>query len=95
MGIITEHFHAKRLKDFNINIKTKFQDGDKVSERNSDNSYNEDIKNGIILNKTYFKDDKPIHMEKEFDPSLLYTFVISSELDNDVICSNCRYAWKR
>lgn len=89
MGIITMHFHSKRLKHFNINIKTKFQDENRVSERNTDNSYNDDIKSGIILNKTYFKDDKPIHMEKIFNPSLLYTFMINSELEEERTCLNC------
>ena len=28
MSTITERFHDKRLKKFNINIKTKFQDGE-------------------------------------------------------------------
>lgn len=95
MGIITEHFHSKRLNKFNININTKFQDGNKVKERNSNNSCNEDIKNGIILNKTYFKANKPIHIEKDFNPSMLYTFIINSELDRDMECVNCRNARKR
>ena len=89
MGIVTEHFQSKRLKEFNINIKTKFQDGKNIKEKNSDNSYNEDIKNGVILNKTYFKDGKPIHIEKEFNPSLIYSFVIHEELENEITCANC------
>ena len=89
MGIITEHFHSKRLKAFNINIKTKYQDGANVKERNTNNSYNDDIKGGIVLNKTYFKDDKQIHIEKEFNPSLLYTFMINSKLEDEITCSNC------
>lgn len=95
MGIITEHFHSKRLNKFNININTKFQDGNKVKERNSNNFCDEDIKNGIILNKTYFKEGKPIHIENDFNPSMLYTFIINSELDSDMECVNCRNAWKR
>lgn len=89
MSIITEKFHDKRLKKFGINIKTKFQDGNNISERNSDNSYNDDIKNGIILNKTYFKNDIPIHMENNFNPSLLYSFVLNKELESDIKCPNC------
>lgn len=89
MSTITERFHDKRLKKFNINIKTKFQDGENVSERNSNNSYNDDIKNGIILNKTYFKNNQPIHIENKFNPSLLYSFVINNELESDIKCPNC------
>lgn len=89
MSIITEKFHDERLKKFGINIKTKFQDGNNVSERNSDNSYNDDIKNAIILNKTYFKNNVPIHMENNFNPSLLYSFMINKEFESDIKCPNC------
>ena len=89
MGIITEHFQFKRLKNFGINIKTKFQDGKNVCERNSDNSYNEDVQKGVILNKTYFLSGKPIYMESNYNPSILYSFVMREQVNSDIICDNC------
>ena len=89
MGVVTEHFHEKRLKDFHINIKTKFQDGSRICERNSDNSYNDDIKNGIILNKTYFKDGNPVFAENDFNPSILYSLVMNGQLESELNCPNC------
>ena len=47
MKTVTDYFHEERLKKWNINIKTKFQDGQEVKERNSDDSYNDDIRNVI------------------------------------------------
>ncbi|MBQ7668630.1 MAG: hypothetical protein IJS47_04830 [Clostridia bacterium] len=89
MATVTEHFHKKRLRDKNINIKTKYKDGESVCERNSDNSRNDDIKNGVILNKTYFKNGTPVFAETDFNPSLLYSFVINKELEEDIECMNC------
>ena len=41
MELLTDKFHNKKLKDFGINIKTKYIVGNKILERNSDN-YNND-----------------------------------------------------
>ena len=89
MSIITESLQNRRLKKFNINIKTKFQDGSKVLERNTDNSKNDDIKSGIILNKSYYKDGKVSLVEKNFNPRILYSFLINDELAKNITCPNC------
>ena len=44
------------LKDFGINIKTKYYVGNKVYERNTDDSINDDIISGIICEKDYYID---------------------------------------
>ena len=36
MPLISDNFHKKKLKDFGINIKTKYFVGNKVYERNTD-----------------------------------------------------------
>ena len=47
MPLISNNFHNKMLKEHKLNIKTKYIVGNKILERNTDNSYNDDIKNGI------------------------------------------------
>lgn len=89
MGIVTERLHFKRLNLYGINIKTKFQDGNIVKERNTDNSHNDDIQNGVILNKTYFKNGSPIFAQNEYNPSVLYSLIINSDLEADINCPNC------
>ena len=46
--MVVEERHEKRLKDFNINIKSKFKDGEKVLERNTDHSKEDNIEYGIL-----------------------------------------------
>ena len=61
--MITEKKHEERLKKLGINIKTKYKSFDKVLERNTDNSKNDNILEGIIINKDYliYKGDGKIY----------------------------------
>ena len=43
MPLISDTSQTKKLKKYNINIKTKYIVGDKILERNTNNSYNDDI----------------------------------------------------
>lgn len=89
MEFITESFHNKRLKEFNINIKTKYKVKDKVLERNTDNSINDDIIDGVRLEKKYYKDGFLIYKVSNFDPRIHYTYLFNSEENKEVLCPNC------
>ena len=52
--MLTDKYHKKKLNDAGINFKTKYIVGNKILERNTDNSVNDDIKNGIRCEKTYY-----------------------------------------
>ncbi len=89
MPLISDNFHEKKLKEFGINIKTKYFVGNKVYERNTDNSINDDITSGIRCEKDYYIDKKLVHKETIFDSRIEYTF-ISKEIENkEYTCSNC------
>ena len=89
MPLISENFHKKKLKDFGINIKTKYFVGNKIYERNTDDSLNDDITSGIRCEKDYYIGQKLVHKETEFDSRIEYTF-ISKEMDNEEYrCPNC------
>lgn len=89
MALISDKFHLNKLKKYGINIKTKYIVGNKVLERNTDNSINDDINNGIRCEKQYYLNNKLIHTEKIFDSRIEYTF-ISNKLENtDYTCNNC------
>ncbi len=89
MSLVSENFHKKKLKDFGINIKTKYFVGNKIYERNTDDSVNDDIKSGIRCEKDYYINNRLVHKEKEFDSRIEYTF-ISKEMENkEYKCPNC------
>lgn len=89
MPLISDNFHKKKLKEFGINIKTKYIVGNKIFERNTDNSINDDIVSGIRCEKDYYIGKTLVHKEKEFDSRIEYTF-ISKEMENkEYNCPNC------
>ena len=89
MPLISDNFHKKKLKEFDINIKTKYIVGNKIFERNTDNSINDDIVLGIRCEKDYYIGKNLVHKEKEFDSRIEYTF-ISKEMENkEYKCPNC------
>ena len=84
--MVVEKAQDKRLKELGINIKTIFKQDNQILERNTDSSKNDTIKNGIILEKDYYKG---ILLKKEnvFDSRILYTYVFD---DKKVFkCNNC------
>lgn len=89
MPLIYENFHKNKLKGFNINIKTKYIVGNKILERNTNDSFNDDIKNGIRCEKDYFINNKVVHTEKLFDSRIEYTFISKDEENKDYTCPNC------
>ena len=89
MALVSDDFHNKKLKEYGINIKTKYFVGNKIYERNTDNSINDDINSGIRCEKEYYKNNKLIHKEKEFDSRIEYTFISKETEDKDYKCPNC------
>ena len=89
MAYIVDDFQSKRLKKYNINIKTKYIVLNNILERNTDNSYNDDIKMGIRCEKQYYLNKELKLVEKNFDSRIEYTY-LSNELDDkDYTCPNC------
>ena len=89
MPLISDNFHKKKLKDLGINIKTKYFVGNKIYERNTDDSINDDITSGIRCEKDYYIGKRLVHKETEFDSRIEYTF-ISKEMENkEYKCPNC------
>lgn len=84
--MIVEQAQTKRLKEKGINIKTKYKVGEEVREKNTDNSKNDQITSGIILEKDYYKG---VLLKKEtiFDSRMLYTYELN--MGQTVICNNC------
>lgn len=85
--MVVEEAQEKRLKEFGINIKTKFKDGDKVLERNTDHSKEDNIKSGIILEKDYYKNGILMKKENLFDSRMIYSYVFNQE--DTFCCKNC------
>lgn len=89
MALITDKSHYNKLKNFNINIKTKYIVGNSILERNTDDSYNDDINNGIRCEKLYYVDGKYRHSEKIFDSRIEYTFISNKQNNEEYTCPNC------
>ena len=89
MPLISDNYHNKKLKEYGINIKTKYIVGNKILERNTDNSSNDDITSGIRSEKDYFVNNNLVHKEKEFDSRIEYTFISQAMESADYTCPNC------
>lgn len=89
MPLISETYHEKKLNDYGINIKTKYIAGNKILERNTENSVNDDIISGIRCKKEYYRNNKLLHTEGLFDSRIEYTFVSKDEENKEYTCPNC------
>lgn len=89
MSLISDNHQQKKLEKYAINIKTKYIVGKKILERNTDNTHNDDIKQGIRFLKEYYLKKELVHTEKEFDTRIEYTFISKEEEDKDYTCPNC------
>ena len=59
--MIVEKIHNKRLKEQGISICSKYKSNDTILERNTDKTKrNDNIQNGICLEKDYYKNNKLI-----------------------------------
>lgn len=89
MPLIFDIAQKSKLKDMNINIKTKYIVGSKILERNTDDSHNDDIENGIRCEKMYFFKDNLLHTENVFDSRIEYTFISNAQGEEEYTCPNC------
>lgn len=89
MPLISDKSHVEKLRKYHINIKTKYIVEKSILERNTDNSCNDDIKNGIRCSKQYFISNRLLHTENLFDSRMEYTFISSDQKNTDYVCPNC------
>ena len=89
MSLVSDVFHKEKLNKHGINIKTKYIVGNKILERNTDNSINDDITSGIRCEKNYYLNKKLVHTEKIFDSRIEYSFIIQDEMKKEHSCANC------
>ncbi len=92
MTIQSERPQAKRLNRVGMRILTTFWAEHSIRRRASDGSVHDDIADGVIMDKQYFRNGKLIHREKDFNPLMQYSFVVNGELEKTVSCPNC--GWK-
>jgi len=85
--MITEQSQEKRLQKFGIHIKTKYQVDHAIKERNTDNSLNDTITEGIILEKDYYRNGLLLKKETVFDSRILYTYEFNQK--GRMVCKNC------
>lgn len=94
MAKVREKLHAQKLKRHHINILTTFHSNGKTLTKNSDGSKNDNVSNGVILNKMYYQNGKIIHVSSDFDSRITYRY-INNQIDNkEVKCPNCGYLGK-
>ena len=89
MALISDNYHSKKLKNYGLNIKTKYIVGNEVLERNTDNTKNDDIDNGIRCKKEYYLNNKLVHEETLFDSRIEYTFISKNMENKENTCPNC------
>ena len=89
MSLISERTHNNKLKEYNINIKTKYIVGNKILERNTDDSINDEIDKGIRCEKEYYLNKKSILKEKVFDSRIEYTYITNNKDEKEYKCPNC------
>lgn len=89
MSFVSEKIHEKKLRDYNINIVTKYIVGNKILQRDTSNNFNDDIKNGIICEKKYYVNNKLVKTQKLFDSRIEYTFISKEQENKNYSCPNC------
>ena len=89
MPLISDNSHINKLKKYNINIKTNYIVGNKILERNTNNTINDEINNGIRCKKEYYVNNKLKHTEKIFDSRIEYTFITNNQEEKECTCPNC------
>lgn len=89
MPLLSDAFHKNKLNEYHINIETKYIVGNEILVRNSNNSFNQDVVNGIRCVKNYYVDGVLKHIEKEFDSRIEYTFIANDMKDQEFLCFNC------
>jgi len=83
---LSDKKYAKRLKEFGLRLVTTYKAGEKIIQKDSFETLQTDIKDGIRLEKKYFKGGKTVFELFGFDPRIKYTFVKAL---NAKECPNC------
>lgn len=89
MALISETYQKEKLKRYGINIRTKYIVGNKILERNTNDSVNDNIERGIRCQKEYYIDNKLAHKEKLFDSRIEYTYIMDNNISEEYECPNC------
>lgn len=89
MPLISDNYQKKRLDKNKVNIKTKYIVGNNILERNSNDSFNDDISSGIRCKKEYYLDNNLVHSESIFDSRIEYTFISKVQENKNYTCPNC------
>lgn len=89
MALISETYQKEKLKRYGINIRTKYIVGNKILERNTNDSVNDNIERGIRCQKEYYIDNKLAHKEKLFDSRIEYTYIMDNNINEEHECPNC------
>ena len=85
--MVSDNIQLKRLKEYGINIKTYYFDNGLKKQRNTDNSLNQDIEQGIVIEKNYYKDGKFLKKETNFDSRIFNTYKFNGK--EKYKCKNC------
>ena len=89
--MVTDNYKLKKLKDVGINIKSTYIVNGQLLERNTDDSKNDNVINGVLFEKEYCKEGKTLHREKEFDTRIEYTYYTDLDDTSMNTCSNCGF----
>lgn len=92
MPFVSEKTQYERLQTYGVTIRTKFWENHNIRIRTTDHSRDDDVRNGIILQKKYFLNGKPVRTERDFSPLLMYTYLGADVLKEQITCPNCGYA---
>ena len=74
MALISDEYQKNKLNKYNINIRSKYFAHNKIYEKNTDDSINEDINHGILIEKEYYINNNLIHKNKLYIRKLLFSF---------------------
>ena len=89
MALISETYQKEKLKRYGINIRTKYIVGNKILERNTNDTVNDNIERGIRCQKEYYIDNKLAHKEKLFDSRIEYTYIMDNNINEEYECPDC------
>lgn len=89
MALVSDRPQAKRLKQYGVDIQTDFWDEHAVRVRKTDGTRHDDVQNGVILTKKYFRSGRPVRKETVFHPMMMYTYIANGELTRRIACPNC------
>ena len=91
MQFVSEKAQSGRLRRLGVSIQTDFWENHQIRTRTSDHTEDEDVNNGIIIQKRYYKDGRLDRTEKDFSPLMMYTYLGGDVLEGSLTCPNCGY----